>query len=105
MSRSWSPALTASSAATWSSDSCDEGARVRAFCLYNSRGSLGWLDDACRRRPATPSTSGSATSATPRFVAEAIAGVEVVFHLAALIAIPYSYVAAESFIRRTSRAR
>ncbi len=23
-----------------------EGARVRAFCLYNSRGSAGWLDEA-----------------------------------------------------------
>src|SRR4029078_100134 len=33
-----------------------------------------------------------------RFVESAVAGVEVVFHLAALIAIPYSYVAPEAFI-------
>ena len=33
------------------------------------------------------------------FVAEAATGAEVVFHLAALIAIPYSYVAAESFVQ------
>ena len=44
------------------------------------------------------STSGSATSATRRFVEAATEGIEIVFHLAALIAIPYSYVAAESFI-------
>ena len=39
-SGSSSPAPTASSAATSSSASSREGARVRAFCLYNSRGSL-----------------------------------------------------------------
>jgi UDP-glucose 4-epimerase len=33
------------------------------------------------------------------FVSEAVAGIDVVFHLAALIAIPYSYVAAESFVQ------
>ena len=62
------------------------------------------------RRSGRRSTSGSATSATPRFVAEATEGVEVVFHLAALIAIPYSYAAPESFVdtnvrRHAQRAR
>jgi NAD dependent epimerase/dehydratase len=74
-----------------------EGAQVRAFCLYNSRGSAGWLDEI---DPATRSAIdirlGDIRDA--RFVTEATAGVEVVFHLAALIAIPYSYVAPQSFI-------
>ena len=45
-----------------------EGADVRAFCLYNSRGSAGWLDEAPPDVATRRSTSGSATSATPRFV-------------------------------------
>jgi NAD dependent epimerase/dehydratase len=74
-----------------------EGARVRAFCLYNSRGSAGWLDDAgAATRAAIDVRLGDIRDA--RFVASAVEGVEVVFHLAALIAIPYSYVAAESFV-------
>jgi UDP-glucose 4-epimerase len=74
-----------------------EGARVRAFCLYNSRGSAGWLDDIDPGlRAAVDIRLGDVRDA--RFVEDAVAGTEVVFHLAALIAIPYSYVAPESFI-------
>ena len=42
-----------------------EGAQVRAFCLYNSRGSAGWLDDLSPEARAARRRSGSATSATP----------------------------------------
>ena len=74
-----------------------EGARVRAFCLYNSRGSAGWLDDADPAvRARLDIRLGDIRDAN--FVGAATAGVEVVFHLAALIAIPYSYVAPESFV-------
>jgi UDP-glucose 4-epimerase len=74
-----------------------EGAEVRAFCLYNSRGSAGWLDEADRAtRAAIDIRLGDIRDA--RFVAAATEGAEVVFHLAALIAIPYSYVAPQSFI-------
>src|SRR5918994_6854816 len=74
-----------------------EGAKVRAFCLYNSRGSAGWLDETDpATRAALDIRLGDVRDA--RFVEQATAGVEVVFHLAALIAIPYSYVAPESFI-------
>ncbi len=74
-----------------------EGADVRAFCLYNSRGSAGWLDEAAPDvRAAIDVRLGDIRDA--RFVAAATDGVEVVFHLAALIAIPYSYVAPQSFI-------
>jgi NAD dependent epimerase/dehydratase len=74
-----------------------EGADVRAFCLYTSQGSLGWLDDVPDDiRSKIEIRLGDIRDA--RFVEQAADGVDVVFHLAALIAIPYSYVAAESFI-------
>lgn len=74
-----------------------EGARVRAFCLYNSRGSAGWLDES------DPAVRGEmeirlGDIRDAGLVAEAVRDVEVVFHLAALIAIPYSYTAPESFV-------
>lgn len=74
-----------------------EGARVRAFCLYNSAGSAGWLDEVPREtRSALDVRLGDIRDA--RFVEAAADGVQVIFHLAALIAIPYSYVAPESFV-------
>ena len=73
------------------------GARVRAFCLYNSNGSLGWLDEAePALRKSLDVRLGDIRDA--RFVEDSCRGVDTVFHLAALIAIPYSYQAAESFI-------
>lgn len=75
----------------------EEGARVRAFCLYNSQGSWGWLDQASPDVKASLDVRlGDIRDA--RFVSEASEGIEVIFHLAALIAIPYSYVAPESFV-------
>jgi UDP-glucose 4-epimerase len=74
-----------------------EGARVRAFCIYTSRGSAGWLDEVDPAvRAALDIRFGDIRDA--RFVERATDGIEVVFHLAALIAIPYSYTAVESFI-------
>src|SRR5919112_391689 len=74
-----------------------EGAKVRAFCLYNSQGSWGWLDSApAEVRGAIEPALGDIRDA--RFVRESMRDIEVVFHLAALIAIPYSYVAPESFV-------
>jgi NAD dependent epimerase/dehydratase len=73
------------------------GASVRAFCLYNSMGSAGWLDDIDPAvRAQVDIRFGDIRDA--RLVAEATAGVEVVFHLAALISIPYSYAAVESYL-------
>jgi NAD dependent epimerase/dehydratase len=72
-----------------------DGARVRAFCFYNSQGSWGWLDTAPPEvRAALDVRLGDVRDA--RFVETACDGVEVVFHLAALVAIPYSYVAPQS---------
>ncbi len=71
-----------------------QGADVRAFCLYNSQGSLGWLDGSkAKFEPRLGDVRD------PRFVEAACEGMEYVFHLAALIAIPYSYSAPESFVQ------
>jgi UDP-glucose 4-epimerase len=73
------------------------GAKVRAFCLYNSQGSWGWLDGISPEvRGQIDVRLGDIRDA--RFVEATCVDVECVFHLAALIAIPYSYVAPESFI-------
>jgi UDP-glucose 4-epimerase len=74
-----------------------EGARVRVFCFYNSQGSLGWLEAVAPEiRNELDVQLGDIRDS--RFVEQACKGVEIIFHLAALIAIPYSYIAAESFV-------
>ena len=74
-----------------------EGARVRVFCLYNSQGSLGWLETvASEIRHELDVHLGDIRDS--RFVEQACKEMEIVFHLAALIAIPYSYTAPESFV-------
>ena len=74
-----------------------EGAQVRAFCFYNPRGSWGWLDQASPEvRRELDVRLGDIRDAG--MVMDAVRGVEIVLHLAALIAIPYSYVAPESFV-------
>lgn len=73
------------------------GADVRAFCLYNSNGSYGWLDGATpETRDAVEFMLGDIRDA--RLMEQACEGVDTVFHLAALIAIPYSYVAPLSYV-------
>ena len=73
------------------------GHRVTAFALYNSFGLAGWLGDISHE-------SGQALSIThgdirdPDLLQEAMADHEVVIHLAALIAIPYSFQAPRSYI-------
>ena len=73
------------------------GARVRAFVHYNSRndrGLLEYVDDDVQA--ALEVVLGDLTDAT--MVRRAVAGCHVVFHLGALIAIPYSYQAPRHFI-------
>ncbi len=73
------------------------GARVTAFCFYNSNGSLGWLDQTDpRTRSEIVVRLGDIRDA--RLVEESARDIDVIFHLAALISIPYSYQAPESFI-------
>jgi NAD dependent epimerase/dehydratase len=74
-----------------------DGRSVRAFCMYNPQGSWGWLDQASETvRRGIEVRLGDIRDGA--FVAEACRGVDVVLHLAALIAIPYSYAAPESFV-------
>jgi len=73
------------------------GYNVRAFVLYNSLGSWGWLDDAPEEvKRSIEVFAGDVRDAT--FVRDAMRGCDVVLHLAALIAIPYSYHAPESYV-------
>jgi NAD dependent epimerase/dehydratase len=67
-----------------------EGARVRAFVRYNSRGDPGLLSSV----PGDLLTSLEILPGDlrdPQAVREAVQGCEIVFHLGALISIPYSY--------------
>ncbi len=73
-----------------------EGARVRAMVHYNALGTWGWLDSSPQRAEMEV-VAGDITDRDS--VRQAMAGVEVVFHLAALIAIPYSYHAPASYLR------
>ncbi len=73
------------------------GSLVRAFIRYNSAGSWGWLehmDESLRDRVEV--IAGDIRDA--QTVRQAVAGCETVFHLAALIGIPYSYSAPDSYV-------
>lgn len=73
-----------------------EGASVRAFVHYNSSGTWGWLDAS----PVRDQIEVMAGDICDRdSVRKAMTGTETVFHLAALIAIPYSYEAPASYVR------
>lgn len=74
-----------------------EAASVRAFCVYNSNGSYGWLDE-LGADPLRNLDFELGDIRDARSVRRAVADVDVVFHLAALVAIPYSYQAPESFV-------
>jgi dTDP-glucose 4,6-dehydratase len=74
-----------------------EGASVRAFVLYNSFNSWGWLDAAEPAvREALDVFSGDVRD--PHGVRKAVAGCDTVLHLASLIAIPYSYHSPDTYV-------
>lgn len=71
------------------------GYQVTALSQYNSFNYWGWLEDvACRDQIKV--ISGDIRD--PHFCKTITAGMDIVFHLAALIAIPYSYVAPDSYV-------
>lgn len=72
------------------------GAKVRAFVRYTSAGRWGWLDDS---ELSDQMTVFAGDIRDPETLVPAMAGVDVVFHLAALIAIPYSYVTPLAYVR------
>jgi len=74
-----------------------QGFNVRAFVLYNSFNSWGWLDKCA------PEVKGqfevfAGDIRDPHGVKEAMKGCELVLHLAALIAIPYSYHSPDTYV-------
>lgn len=73
-----------------------EGARVRAFVWYNSFNSWGWLDTLSPRPEGLEVFAGDIRD--PNGVREAMRDIDVVFHLAALIAIPFSYHSPNSYV-------
>ena len=73
------------------------GCEVRAFCFYNSFGSLGWLDTVpSATREALDIFMGDIRD--PNGVRSALRDAEAVFHLAALIGIPFSYHSPDSYV-------
>ncbi|WDN89387.1 hypothetical protein BuS5_02355 [Desulfosarcina sp. BuS5] len=74
-----------------------QGADVRAFVLYNSFNSWGWLDHSPQKiRSEMDIFSGDIRD--PYGVKKAIKGCDIIFHLAALIAIPYSYHSPDTYV-------
>lgn len=73
------------------------GADVTAFVHYNSRNTWGWLEN--RYSADTPNFQVIAGDvADMGIIQKVVADQDIVFHLAALIGIPYSYSAPESYV-------
>lgn len=75
----------------------EEDCTVKAFCYYNSFNSWGWLDTFSKEQQAKLNVF-SGDIRDPNGVRTAMEGVDIVFHLAALIAIPFSYHSPDSYI-------
>jgi NAD dependent epimerase/dehydratase len=73
----------------------EKGYKVRALSYYNSFNYWGWLED-------IPSNQNleivTGDVRDPHFCKNITKGTNIIFHLAALIAIPYSYVAPDSYV-------
>ena len=75
----------------------EKGYDVKAFTYYNSFNTWGWLDTLPKEKlDQIEVFSGDIRD--PNGVREAMKGVDQVFHLAALIAIPFSYHSPDSYV-------
>ena len=73
------------------------GYRVKAFCFYNSTSNWGWLDSVPEDiKNEVEICLGDIRD--PELVRKEIKGCDEIYHLAALIAIPYSYISPSSYI-------
>ncbi len=72
----------------------EEGYQVKALSQYNSFNYWGWLDDI--KHPNLDVVTGDVRD--PHFCKHITKDIDIIFHLAALIAIPYSYVAPDSYV-------
>jgi len=68
---------------------------VRALSLYNSFNDWGWLE-VLQKSERLEVVCGDVRD--PHFCGEITKEIDIIFHLAALIAIPYSYVAPDSYV-------
>ena len=76
---------------------CDTGAEVRAFVHYNSLSTWGWIDSFPKElRDGIEVFAGDVRD--PNGVRDAMRGCDAVFHLAALIAIPFSYHSPDTYV-------
>lgn len=74
-----------------------QGYAVKAFCFYNSFNSWGWLDS-LPKELLDQIEIFTGDIRDPNGVRTAMKGCDMVFHLAALIAIPYSYHSPDSYV-------
>ncbi len=75
----------------------DRGGKVTALCLYNSFDQFGWIDDLHESvRAKLRLVRGDVRDSA--FVRRIVRGQDIVFHLAALIAIPHSYITPQSYV-------
>ncbi len=72
-----------------------EGANVKALSQYNSFNNWGWLEDVECKNDIEVLCGDVRDNNYIRHITK---GVDIIFHLAALIAIPYSYIAPESYV-------
>lgn len=75
----------------------EKGYEVKAFTMYNSFNTWGWLDTLPKEK-LNEIEIFSGDIRDPNGVKEALTGVDAVFHLAALIAIPFSYHSPDSYV-------
>ena len=75
----------------------EEGYQVRAFVFYNSFNTWGWLDTLAKEKMKNVEIF-QGDIRDPNGVREAVKGVDIVFHLAALIAIPFSYYSPDAYV-------
>lgn len=74
-----------------------KGEKVRAFAYYNSFNSWGWLDS-LPKDVLSQIEVFTGDIRDPNGVREAMKGIDTVYHLAALIAIPFSYHSPDSYV-------
>jgi NAD dependent epimerase/dehydratase len=77
-----------------------KGHKVKAFVHYNAKGSWGWLENSTCKDSIEVVSGDIRDSDIVRY---AVRDTDTVFHLAALIGIPYSYVSPEAYVETNIR--
>ncbi len=79
-----------------------EGCKLRAFVHYNSRNKWGWIDLLSKEKSEKIEIFAGDIR-DHNIVRKAVKGVDIIFHLAALIGIPYSYFSPDSYVETNVR--